>query len=165
MYLFRKAVSQDLPDTYALKQAVIQNPYPGMSWSETYPSKEILRNDIETGSLFLLLTETGQLIGAVSINETYDIHYQSVKWKTPYPALYMHRLFIAPDRRGRHIGEILIGFVEDEARKQKYRSIRFDSCTTNIPAHLLYARCGYARCGEISLTGKNGSFYTFEKTV
>ena len=43
MFLFRKAVLQDFPNVYALKQAVIQNPYPGMSWSETYPSQEILK--------------------------------------------------------------------------------------------------------------------------
>lgn len=165
MFLFRKAVLQDFPNVYALKQAVIQNPYPGMSWSETYPSQEILKNDIETGSLFLLLAKTEQLIGAVSINETYDSHYQSINWKTPCPALYMHRLFIAPDHRGKHFGEILIDFIENEARRQKYRSIRFDSCSTNTPAHLLYTRCGYTRCGEIPLTGKNGTFYTFEKTL
>ena len=58
MFLFRKAVLQDFPNVYALKQAVIQNPYPGMSWSETYPSQEILKNDIETGRLFFSKNRT-----------------------------------------------------------------------------------------------------------
>lgn len=165
MFLFRKATRHDFPKVYALKQAVIQTPYSGMNWNDTYPSDKVLKNDIETESMFLLQTEDGQLLGAVSINDTYDIHYQSVNWQTPNPALYMHRLFIAPDHRGQHLGEILIGFVEKEALNRKYRSIRFDSCTSNYPAHRLYSRCGYIRCGQIPLTGKNGLFLTFEKIL
>ncbi len=165
MYLFRKATIQDLPAVYELKQSAVQRPYPGMSWSAAYPSEEIFCSDIESGSLYLLLSESGQLLGAVSINETYDKNYLSVKWETPEPALYMHRLFIDSCRRGERLGETVVAFAEKEARDRGFQSIRFDSHTSNLPAHRLYARCGYVCRGEIPLEGKTGRFFAFEKTL
>ena len=165
MYLFRKATLQDLLRVYALKQEVVRHPYPGMSWSEAYPSEEVLKNDIQTGSMFLLLSETDLLLGVVSVNETCDVHYRQVNWQTPAPTWYMHRLFVNPLNRGEHLGAELISRVESEARNRAYRSIRFDSCTSNYPAHRLYERCGYLRCGEIPLTGKPGTYYAFEKSL
>ena len=162
MLEFRKAVLDDVSRVYALKQKMLGYKYPGFSWSESYPTEEVFRNDILRGEMYVLESRTGDLLGAVSVNEIHDDHYNCVLWEGQTPVFYIHRLFVDPCRRGEHLGEEILRNVIERMRANGYRTARLDTFSENRSAQKLYHRMGFNLRGVIPLTGKIGLFYAYE---
>ena len=156
-----KATPENLDEVYALKQKMLNCTYPGFSWSENYPSKEIFRNDIAKGELYLLYNR-GILAGGVCFNERYDKNYNLVTWHGNEPSLMVHRLFIDPAHRGKRLGETILKWVIEYAISKGYKSVRLDTFSENRSAQRLYERLGFVHCGTIPLLGKSGLFWCYE---
>lgn len=156
-----KATIKNLNEVFALKQKTLDYIYPGFSWSKDYPTKETFKNDIDKGELYLFYKQDS-LIGAVCLNEEYDEHYNYVIWYSQKPALIIHRLFIDPEFRGKHLGEEILKWVIKYAINNKYKSIRLDTFSENRSAQRLYERLGFTHRGTIPLTGKCGLFWCYE---
>jgi ribosomal protein S18 acetylase RimI-like enzyme len=66
------------------------------------------------------------------------------------PVIELISMWVAPAARGRGVGEALVTRVIAEARALGGREVRLDVAVDNPGAERLYARCGFARTGELA---------------
>jgi GNAT superfamily N-acetyltransferase len=79
----------------------------------------------------------------------------------------LHRLYLDADRRGRGLGEALVGRVLDWCRAQAIPRLELWSDTRFEHAHRLYVRLGFRPDGERTLAGdvNDTREYRFERDV
>ncbi|MFC3748088.1 GNAT family N-acetyltransferase [Paenibacillus sp. GCM10012306] len=134
-------------------------------WDEYYPNKEVIGNDIESGTLYVY--EDNQAIaGILVLDENQAEAYETITWEQNQgPHLIMHRLAVHPEVQGKGIARQLIAFAEELALQNGYTSIRLDTYAMNTRALELYPRLGYQLRGEISFPSRIANFPVFEKVL
>ena len=79
-------------------------------WNEHYPSKDVLKKDIEEGSLYVIELDT-VVSGCIMFSEEKDSLYDTIDWLTPdHSNLYIHRLAIHPIHQKKRMGSKTNGF-------------------------------------------------------
>ena len=68
---FTLATAQDAQEILNLYRSVMGSE--GCTWSMDYPNEENVQNDLERKSLFCIKTQTGEIIGAVSIDDDKNV--------------------------------------------------------------------------------------------
>ena len=132
-------------------------------WDDSYPNREVIRGDIERGTLFTAV-EDGQIAGIIVLDENQAPEYESIHWTLHTgPHLIMHRLAVHPEIQGKGIARKLIAFAENMADLKGYQSIRLDTYAKNTKALELYTRLGYERRGEVHFPDRTEVFPVFEK--
>ena len=132
-------------------------------WDEIYPDRKTIAHDIENGTLYGLMDED-TIAGILVLNENQDKEYGEVAWDLDdEKPLVLHRLCLNPDYQGRGLSKVMMGFVEDYARGNGYRSIRLDAFTLNPISLSLYRSLGFIARGEVSF--RKGRFICFEKIL
>ncbi len=118
-------------------------------WNEHYPSLEKLENDITSEELFVLIHDD-RISGMIVLTAHMDEEYIPIEWLTSNNSnLYIHRLAIAPEYWGKGLGQKMMEFAEEFARKNDYSSIRLDTFSQNKRNQNFYeARC-YKKLGDI----------------
>ena len=92
----RQAISKDLDDIKKIAEAcaIDMANYSIFQWNEKYPSKEVFKNDIDSGSLYVL-ENNKQIIGCIMLTAFKDEVYKDVQWLTKDSKnLYLHRLAV-----------------------------------------------------------------------
>jgi len=77
------------------------------------------------------------------------------------------KLYVAPHRRGRGLGQALVAWVEEHATARGATGIELWSDTRFLDAHRLYQRSGYAQTGASRALGdlSQTTEYAFEKQL
>ena len=166
--MIRKATSSDL--TYILN--IIKNCTNHMidnkifQWNENYPSKEILKDDIKSNNLYLI-KKNEKTIGCVMKSEKQSKVYKKVKWITENKKnLYVHRLAVDPKYQGKGYGIKLMDFVERNALKNNFISIRLDTFSKNKRNVKFYKKRGYIKIENIYFPNQSiYPFYCLEKIL
>ena len=166
--MIRKATSSDL--TYILN--IIKNCTNHMidnkifQWNENYPSKEILKDDIKSNNLYLI-EKNEKTIGCVMKSEKQSKVYKKVKWITENKKnLYVHRLAVDPKYQGKGYGIKLMDFVERNALKNNFISIRLDTFSKNKRNVKFYKKRGYIKIEDIYFPNQSiYPFYCLEKIL
>jgi len=118
-------------------------------WNEHYPNASAFQNDIMRKELFVIEIE-GEVKGSIVISKYMDEAYKPIKWLTPNNNnIYIHRLAIHPDLQGSGYAQQLMGFAEQFAIENSYRSIRLDTFSQNKRNQKFYELRGYKRLGDI----------------
>ncbi len=135
-------------------------------WNEYYPSKEVLKNDIELNQLWKLV-ENNLIIGIIALTEIEDVEYKSVKWLTENGAnLYIHRLAVHPNYQGKGYAQQLMNFAENYAKEHNYDSIRLDTFSKNIRNQQFYEKRNYIKLESIYFPKQSEHpFYCYEKVL
>ena|SRR6266850_3357644 len=104
---------------------------------------------------FWVVTDGGRIVGSVGVD------------RRTTTLAELHRLYLDADRRGRGLGETLVGLVLDWCRGQSIPRLELWSDTRFEHAHRLYLRLGFRRDGERTLAGDvNGTReFRFERDV
>jgi len=82
--------------------------------------------------------------------------------KKPEGAFVISEIHVAPEFRGRKIGEAMMAHAEEDARRHDFPMMALHTLTTN-PARSFYERCGFEDSGEATdpeferLTGVKGN--------
>ncbi len=84
------------------------------------------------GCLLLARLADGTPVGSVALRPI-----------EPAGSCEMKRLYVAPEGRGLGIGEKLVAFLTEEARRIGYREIRLDTLPTMTGAMALYRKLGF----------------------
>lgn len=154
---FRKADARDVEEISRLYDSVCDfleehENYPG--WKKgIYPTDEDANAGINENALYVV-TDQDRIIGTMMLRHKPEEGYQNVAWITDnnYEKIYVvYTLAVHPDFIGLGIGEKLLGYAEEIARKEGCVSLRLDVVKGNIPAENLYKRCGYQFMGTTSL--------------
>ena len=135
-------------------------------WNESYPSKEILRKDIELQQLWKI-TENNTIIGIIVLTKIEDKEYKSVKWLTENGNnLYVHRLAVDPTFQSKGYAQKLMSFAEKYAINNGFSSIRLDTFSQNTRNQKLYEKREYIKLEEIYFPNQSAyPFYCYEKIL
>lgn len=135
-------------------------------WDDQYPNRAFFEQSLTADQLFVL-TEAGDVVGIVALNQTQAPEWSPVVWKDSVgPALIVHSLAVVPSSQGRGYGKAILNFCESFARDHGYTSIRLDAFSENKAAVRFYERQGYTLQAEIQLLNKpigHQRYYCFEK--
>ena len=160
MYSFGKARCDHSDAIFSLyREVVIAGKQNGTSdWSEKYPTRELLDEDIALQRLFIL-QEDNTIIAAVSLLETDDLDNEPLGWKD-LPSCVPVRLCVAPKYQGRRISEQTMNHLIAYAKSQGYQAMRLIAVVNNATVNRLYRRMGFVCLGVVALYEK--SFHAYE---
>lgn len=137
------------------------------NWGDFYPPITLIKEDIETGSLFCL-REDERLLGVIVLNEVAPVQFKSIQWQYPTKvALVVHRLAVAVEEQKKGYAQKLMKFAEKYAQEKSYNVIRLDAYSINTGLLKFYRQLGYQCTKEtISLGAKwKHPFVCFEKRL
>ena len=64
-------------------------------------------------------------------------------------AAYLISMWVTPDMRGCHVGDLLVSAVIDWARASGFKQLLLDVADTNVAAIRLYERMGFVPSGGV----------------
>jgi predicted GNAT family N-acyltransferase len=127
------------------------------TWSENYPTEEMVRDDIESGSVYVARIQGSEnVVGTITL--THDMDEQAlthITWNyggSNYIALA--RLGVDPAHQGLGIGRELFDFADRLAQRLGYESIRLDVLSKSDQLTSMYARRGFEKLGEVVYEGR-----------
>ena len=107
----------------------------GCTWTEEYPTKEIIKNDILRGDSFVIVNEkNNEIIAAISIDDDKLVEEQECWSKELKPAGELARLVIAEEYRGNGLAGNLIQGVHylvspnNANALRAYKKMEFNDC-------------------------------------
>ncbi|MGP4078044.1 GNAT family N-acetyltransferase [Halobacillus sp. K22] len=134
-------------------------------WNDQYPSRDYFEDCIHQQSLFVL-SEKGQIVGHVVLNEWQSEEWKAMAWKGSNP-LIMHSLMIDPAWQGKGCGTEIAEWCEDYAISKGYDSIRLDAFSGNQHANNFYQKLGYESTGTVTFSTKpkgHQTYHCYEKS-
>lgn len=163
--MIKIASLNDLNEIHKLTQSCAKNLIESsiFQWNEQYPSKEVLKKDIELLQLFKLEINN-QIIGIIVLTEVEDTEYKNVKWLTKsLKNLYVHRLAVHPKFQRKGFAKQLMEFAENYAKNNNYESVRLDTFSKNSRNLKFYEARNYKKLEAIYFPNQSEfPFYCFE---
>ena len=124
----------------------------GCTWTEEYPTKEIIKNDILRGDSFVIVNEkNNEIIAAISIDDDKLVEEQECWSKELKPAGELARLVIAEEYRGNGLAGNLIQGAMENLQKRKYKGVHYLVSPNNANALRAYKKMEFNDCGRIFL--------------
>ena len=116
-------------------------------WSDQYPSRELVKDDIESQSLVCLKDED-KIIAVAYIGERYNPDPVKI-WKLNLhkPARWS-RICVHPDYQGKGMGKIFVKNIIKDLKNKGYDGIRIIVAQENIAALKLYNHFHFINQGE-----------------
>ena len=133
-------------------------------WDDIYPNREILTNDVESRSMYVLEHEN-DCLATITMDREQEPAYRMIPWSGGEPALIVHRLCVDPVFQGKGIGTQLMDFAEGYAKQNAFVSIRLDAYSGNPAAVRLYERRGYRKAGQVNFPRRELPFFCYEKIL
>lgn len=123
----------------------------GCTWSEDYPSMEILLRDIKKKNEFCMKDNNGNIVAAIAIDEDEAVGNLNV-WSGKYKnAGELSRLAVREDCQNHGIAKEIIRYVREEMKKRGYDGIHFLASKTNPAALACYKKMDVEVVGETFL--------------
>lgn len=143
----KKAFEKDLETVKSITYTTIKAVYPyyyptgAVDFFLKHHSDENIRRDIESGRVYLISDENGEIAGTVTIAEN-----------------HINRLFVLPKYQGRGYGGELIRFAEEKIAEE-YDNIEIDA---SFSAKSIYIRKGYKFAEYNLIKTDNGDFLCYD---
>ena len=145
--IIRKATLEDIPrmqEIFAISRKFMAETGNPNQWADTYPSVELLKEDINSGDSYLCLNE-GKMVATFVLRSgndpTYDKIYEGA-WKNENPYATIHRIASSGEVKG--IFKTVIEYA-----LQYYDTIRIDTHRDNKVMQNAIAKAGFEYCGII----------------
>ncbi|WP_035294198.1 GNAT family N-acetyltransferase [Clostridium sp. KNHs214] len=135
-------------------------------WDQSYPNKEIIKEDIDAGYLFVAKFNN-KIIGIVVLNHIESKEYNEINWTDSHgKIIVIHRMAVDINWQRKGVAKELISFSEKFARNNKFTSIRTDTYIENIKMQSMFKKLGYKKVGQVFFNnGKTKPFICFEKVL
>ena len=164
----RQAIITDLDIVKKIAEAcaIDMANYSIFQWNEKYPSRDVFKNDIEAGALYVHeINKT--IVGCIMLSDVKDDSYKDVKWLTKnFKNLYVHRLAVNPDYQKKGHGRRLMDFAESFAVENNFTSIRLDTFSLNHRNNKFYKSRGYTQLGNVFFPIQSDlPFHCYEKVL
>lgn len=164
----RLAIISDLDDIKKIAEAcaIDMTNYSIFQWNEQYPSREVFKKDIESGSLYVLEINN-KVVGCIVLTDFKDSVYKDVKWLTKDSKnLYIHRLAVNPAFQKKGNGRKLMDFAESFAVENNFVSIRLDTFSLNHRNNKFYKSRGYTQLEDVFFPMQSEfPFHCYEKVL
>lgn len=156
---FQQATKEDISEISALYRAAIGTD--GCTWSLDYPNEDITIRDYERGDLYCIKTETGEMIGAVSVDDDTAVEALSCWSKKMIPVAELSRLVVKQSYQNQSVARMLLTGAMEELANRGYKGVHFLVSPGNEKALRSYAKLEFTHCGECDLY--NHRWYCYEK--
>ncbi len=152
-----RANMADLDGIFALYRSLIGMPY--STWTEDYPTRELVEADLKRNDVFVMRDETGRIISAIShdFDDEYDDMAPWYDDVTNWAQLY--RLGVARDCQGQGIARKMLLHAMQQKAQEGCQAVRFLVSAQNIPAQRSYNKLGFDVCGETDQWGEHWLCY------
>ena len=152
--MIRKAVKDDIADIAAIYEKIVNCSDCLTGWLlGIYPVENTALSALENGELFVYVDNlTGRVRGSCILNKKQSSAYIVGSWR--YPAaddevMVLHTITADPEYAGKGIGDALMDFYEEYAKKSGCSVLRFNANINNTPARKLYEKHGCIEAGTI----------------
>ncbi len=123
----------------------------GCTWDMEYPGEITLEQDCMRGDLFCIKEETGNVIGAVSIDKDDNVTALPCWKKELLPGGEVARLVVRKDWEKNGVAKMLLQGAMEELRKRGYKSACYLVSKTHEKALRAYQKLEFERVGECNL--------------
>jgi len=123
------------------------------AWDEEYPGREEIRRDLSGHNLFVLESDEGALLGAISIEEENELKDLDV-WADRNAAEFA-RVVIDLPYRGRGLSKVLVDNILRELRARGYTAAHIAVAEKNVPAMRCYHASGFSDRGGQDMYGSH----------
>lgn len=138
-------------------------------WQDGYPNEESLAEDMAGGESYVLAEEeTGQVLATAFISFAGEPDYEQIyegSWQYQEPYGVIHRVAVAPERKGQGLAGVLIRQAEALCRRQGIGSLRIDTHEDNRSMQRMLVKNGFFKRGTIYLGRDGAKRVAFEKRV
>ena len=132
----------------------------GCTWDEGYPSREHTKADMQRGDLFCLKTETGEIIGAISVDDDKQVEALPC-WSKGGAELA--RLVVKESYQNRGVAGLLLRNAMAVLRQRGYEYVHFLVSKHHKKALKAYAKLEFNNVGESDLY--DGLWWCYEKKL
>ncbi|PWI28885.1 hypothetical protein DI383_14420 [Flavobacteriaceae bacterium LYZ1037] len=134
-------------------------------WTDNYPTRSIIENDLKNGVLFVL-KNGNEIIGAINISEEQEPEYETINWEfDDSKVLVIHRLVVDPKYQGKGYARKFMDFAEKYANENNYTSIRLDAYSQNKRVIDFYEKRKYFIRGNVNFPERVYPFHCMEKEI
>lgn len=151
-FQLRPARPQDAPRIWqiilqAKEQLRLRN---SRQWQEGYPAPENIARDIEQGYGQVLISE-GEIIAYAAVIFDGEPAYEHLQgaWLSDQAYVVVHRLAVAEERKNQGIATLFMQKIEQLSREKNTFSFRVDTNFDNLYMQKIFAKLGFAYCGEV----------------
>ncbi len=169
-YSFRPATAADEPVAWQLVHdaAADMERRGRCQWSEAYPDRRQVADDIADGRAHLLEVD-GRAVGYVALSDQPEPAYGRLDgaWLTDGRYATIHRMAVATDSRGCGFGRLLITEAEMWAHRRGLPSLRTDTNHDNAEMLALTTGYGFERTGlcQYTIGGQPAERIAMEKRL
>ena len=107
----------------------------------------------ETDSLYVTKI-SDKIVGSIALTHEPENGYENGTWlidATYYQVFVIHLFTVHPDYLRQGIGSAMLQFAENQAKKQKIKSIRLDVYEKNYVAIQVYEKKGYIYIDKVDI--------------
>lgn len=158
---FQKATKEDIIEISRLYSTAIGTD--GCTWSTDYPNAEITKGDHERGDLFCMKMDSGELVGAISIDDDKEVDALPCWSKDLQPAAELARLVVKEGFQNQGIARRLLSDAMNELKHRGCRAVHFLVSPGNEKALRSYAKLQFHHCGDCDLY--NHHWFCYEKPL
>lgn len=158
--IVERAAPQDAEEVYALYHSLIDTPY--STWSEDYPSREIVDDDVLNGKTIVMRDPSGRIAAAIALlpaeeepefDEIAPWYPDIKKWAIP------SRLGVVAAQQGKGLAKRMLMAAMDYARADGCDAVRFLVAKRNPIPQRAYAPLGFDICGACEMWGEHWLCY------
>lgn len=153
----------DAEEIYTLYHSLIDMPY--STWSEDYPTKEIVREDLRDHEILVMRDSEKRIISAISLWQEFEFA-DAAPW---YPDVtkwaMLSRLGVAADMQGRGIAKRMLTAAMERAKEAGCEAVQFLVAKSNPIAQRAYASLGFDICGEAELWEPGEVWLCYQKRL
>ena len=125
-----------------------------LQWNtDSYPNIETIDLDIKLKRLYVY-EENKLILGCEVLMEKPDPNYEKIydgNWLGENNYISIHRIAVKAGHHGKKIGEKLIYFALEYAKKINFQSVRVDTHKDNLRMRKILENSGFTKCGTIIL--------------
>ena len=155
-----RAKPEDAEAVFALYHALIDAPC--STWSEDYPSRELVDHDVRNGKTLVMREPNGRIVAAIALLTPEDEpEYEEMapwdptvtRWAIPA------RLGVDMAYQGKGLARRMLSAAMDAAREEGCDGVRFLVAERNPIAQRSYAKLGFDICGSCERWGERWLCY------
>lgn len=133
-------------------------------WDETYPTFEIVENDVKEGIGWAVKSD-GEIAAYMAIKWDGEPIYDKIDgaWGSEGPFLAVHRIAIGDKFRGTGISGKIFGLIEELGLSRGYHTIRIDTDFPNLVMQHVLEKSGFTRRGIVFYSEAEGNRIAYDK--
>ena len=122
-------------------------------WQDGYPTRSIIENDISQDYSYVV-EYNGVVVATFAVAFDGEPTYATIErgeWPNENDYAVVHRIMVSDTMRRKGVAREILSFVERLCEERGVRDIRIDTHRDNRAMLAMLKKCGYSRCGRITL--------------